>query len=107
MEQTLPRKNTVCNHCSYETNIENKLLMYVKHHMHEANFKIPCMICPQKLKSFRTYKKHKKNKHKKSSLPRQNTPQQTKKQLSKPKLTKPKVYWQCQSCDHKILITGI
>ena len=49
-----------CVSCTFETNKEHEMLNHVKEHLHQLNYRIPCMECPEKLLSMKTYRKHKK-----------------------------------------------
>ena len=96
MEETLPINKVCCLSCKFETSKEYELLDHIKIHIHESNFRIPCIRCPAKLKNLKTYRRHKKKCNKKIKA--------TKQKLVKPEEHEIECFWNCEICDHKELV---
>ena len=89
MAQEVTIKKVRCHNCPLEIETEHELLQHIKVHQYQSNFRIPCMQCHQKLKTFKTYKKHKKLCNKK---------------LIEPKTSTEEFFWVCKICSHQVVV---
>ena len=95
-----------CLNCPIKVYSEEELLNHVRIHEHEANFKIPCMFCPQKMKSIRTYRKHRQicNQHSLHKEMLRESDAESQKESLKESDAESQCYWQCQNCSHSEVV---
>ena len=75
MAEAFPEKLYVrCLSCNFESYNEKDFLNHVRIHQYEKDFRIPCILCPQVLKTFPLYKKHRR-KHAKGMCLKRNLTQ--------------------------------
>ena len=98
MAEAFPQKYIRCLNCNFEGTNEVDFLNHVRIHQYEKNFRIPCSMCPQVLKTIQLYKKHKKackgNKTQKESSLESNLE------------LKSDLFWVCQNCNERIQINN-
>ena len=95
MAQVNPEIDFTCLSCSYRSDKEKQFLKHVSVHRFEPNFKIKCRVCPQKLKTKRSYRKHKKT-----------CPGLVHVEERNEKETQSKLNWQCPNCPQVIQINS-
>ena len=99
MAQALVKsKIVVCPSCPFKISDEDEYLDHVKIHLHEFGYRIRCMLCPQKLKNFESYRKHK------DTCPERN---KIAKIAIEEELTRQKKYfWLCKICNLKETVSS-
>ena len=84
-------KVTGCLNCNFKTMSEKDLLIHVKIHKNQANFRVPCVRCPQESTNLDYHQKH--IKKCKESVPVAFVPNDD---LEKSSISK--LFWRCDLC---------
>ena len=92
-----------CVSCDFRASGETELLAHVKIHLHEKNFRLKCLFCPQTFKNEHSYQKHKKN-----CLAKIQVKKNIEKKEFKDTTAENEQFWVCEIlfCDEKRQIFG-